>query len=196
MSANTFQSTGALTAVAFERLLQTLDPDRERAAAAYERLRESISGLMFWWGARGARTPSELADETIDRVARKLEEGAKIREGSLGAYVRGVARLVFYEASRRPGHEVRLSESRELVAPEPGDNAEAALVCLDGCLSSVTLDERKLVLRYYDLEKGGKADARRRLASEVGISTSALRIRTFRLRERLERCVSACLERQ
>jgi DNA-directed RNA polymerase specialized sigma24 family protein len=193
MSASTFPRTGALTATAFERLLQTLDPDRERAAAAYERLRESISGLMFWWGAR---TPSELADETIDRVARKLEEGAKIREGSLGAYVRGVARLVFYEASRRPGHEVPLSDSRELAAPEPGDNAEPALVCLDGCLSSITLDERKLVLRYYDLEKSGKADARRRLASEVGISTSALRIRTFRLRERLERCVSACLERQ
>ena len=192
MSAETFPQTGTLAPRAFERLLQALDPDRERAAAAYVRLRESIAGLMQWWGARN---PGELADETIDRVARKLEEGAKIREGSLGPYVRGVARLVFYEANRKEGRELSLSAARELQSPISEEQSEAALVCLDGCLAALARDERKLVLRYYDIEKRGKADARRRLASEIGISPSALRIRAFRLRERLEQCVGSCLAR-
>lgn len=190
MSVNTFQRTGTLTAAAFERLLQTLDPDRDRAAAAYERLRERIAGLMQWWGASIA---SELADETLDRVARKLEAGTVIREGSLGAFVRGVARLVFYEASRSRLHETPLPNNRDLAVPDPAENSEPALVCLDQCLSSLGSDDRNLVLRYYDMGETGKADARRRLGGEVGVSMAALRIRAFRLRERLERCVSACL---
>jgi hypothetical protein len=35
-----------LTADTFERLLEALDPDRERAAAAYERLRFRVIGLL------------------------------------------------------------------------------------------------------------------------------------------------------
>ncbi len=32
-----------------------------------------------------------MADDTLDRVARKLQDGAPLSTGSLGAYVRGVA---------------------------------------------------------------------------------------------------------
>ncbi len=190
MSVNTFQRSGTLTAAAFERLLQTLDPDRDRAADAYEHLRERIAGLMQWWGAPIA---IDLADETLDRVARKLEAGTVIREGSLGAYVRGVARLVFYEALRSPIHETPLTSERDLTVVDQAEDSEPALVCLDQCLSSLSSDDRNLALRYYDIGKSGKADTRRKLAGEVGVSMAALRIRTFRLRERLERCVSACL---
>src|SRR4051794_39710959 len=35
---------------AFERLLAALNPDRERAATAYEQLRYRIIGLLRWWG--------------------------------------------------------------------------------------------------------------------------------------------------
>src|SRR6185295_1605233 len=86
-----------LTGEAFELLLAALHPERGRAAAAYEQLRERTIGLLRWWGAS---RPEELTDETLDRVARKLAEGAPVPDGSLGAYVRGVARLVFYEAGR------------------------------------------------------------------------------------------------
>ncbi len=192
MSAETSARPGTrrewrLTKGAFDRLLKTLDRDRERAALAYEDLRERIMGLLQWWGAGRA---AELADETLDRVAQKLEEGAVIADGSLGAYVRGVARMVFYESTREPSEQL---SDRELVSPAT-DDSEAALVCLDRCLASLAHDERKLVLRYYD--NGRRAELRQRIADEMKISMSALRIRTHRLRDRLERCVTACLEQR
>src|SRR4029079_2064984 len=64
-----------LTGEAFELLLAALHPERERAAAAYEQLRERTIGLLRWWGAS---RPEELTDETLDRVARKLAEGAPV----------------------------------------------------------------------------------------------------------------------
>jgi DNA-directed RNA polymerase specialized sigma24 family protein len=173
-----------LTADTFERLLEALDPDRERAAFAYERLRYRIIGLLGWWGSPA---PEELADITLDRVARKLQEGAAIPSGSLGAYVRGVARLVFYESSRE--RLAPLTGDEPAVVP-PGDLAEAG-ECLDRCLASWDATDRNLLLRYYGAGKA--SDIRRRIADELAISTTALRIRTHRLRARLERCVADCM---
>jgi DNA-directed RNA polymerase specialized sigma24 family protein len=174
----------SLTADTFERLLDALDPDRERAAEAYERLRDRIIGLLRWWGAAA---PEQLADDTLDRVARKLQDGAPISTGSLGAYVRGVARMVFYESTREPlapltGREAALA---------PSTDALDAADCLDKCLASWGAADRNLILAYYD--DGKASDARKRLAGTLGISVTALRIRAHRLRTRLEHCVAECL---
>ena len=167
-----------LTGSAFERLLQAFDADRDKAALAYEQLRHRIVGLIRWWGAWPAE---DLADQTLDRVARKLEEGADVPSGSLGAYVRGVARMVFYEwtrASRATLPEAALDVRGDV------DEAEATLHRLDRCLESLAPAERELVLRYYG--EGRKSEVRRGLAKELGISPTALRIRAHRLRQRLE----------
>lgn len=174
-----------LTGEAFDRLLAALGPDPDRAAVAYEHLRERTIGLLRWWGAS---RPEELTDETLDRVARKLAEGASVAEGSLGAYVRGVARLVFYEARREPlaplsGREVALAPSTSEI--------EAASQCLDRCLAALSSGDRTLLVRYYGV--GRAAAVRRELADELGISMTALRIRAHRLRAPVERCVTACL---
>jgi DNA-directed RNA polymerase specialized sigma24 family protein len=166
-----------LTPGAFDGLLAALDPDRERAAAAYERLRERLIGLLRWWGGS---QPEELADETLDRVARKLEAGAEVPGESLGAYVRGVGRMVFHEWTRRPRPEHAAIE----VAAMVGGDDHQALTDLDGCLAALAPDDRRLLLRYYG--EGRAADVRRRLADEMGLSPTALRIRAHRLRVRIE----------
>jgi DNA-directed RNA polymerase specialized sigma24 family protein len=174
-----------LTADTFAGLLAALDSDRDRAAVAYERLRYRTIGLLRWWGASAAE---QLADDTLDRVARKLHEGAQVPPATLGAYVRGVARLVFYESIREPLSPLTGGESG--VAP-PSDTTEAA-DCLDRCLATWGETDRDLLLRYYDAGKA--SDVRRQIADELGISATALRIRTHRLRARLERCVAECLK--
>ena len=179
-----------LTASAFERLLDALGGDRDRAAVEYERLHKRVEGLHRWWGSPRS---TELADETLDRVARKLEEGAEIRHGALGAYVRGVARMVFYESSRAP-QEQPLAEDVDLSAPEHDGDMERSRACLDRCLEQLPAADRDCVLRYYASGDQRKIDARRELAGTLGVSPTALRIRTFRLRERLERCVTRCTE--
>ena len=112
-----------LTPTAFDRLLQALDSDRDRAALAYEQLRRRIVGLMRWWGALPAE---ELADQTLDRVARKLEEGAPIQPGSFGAYVRGVARMIFYEWSRAS----RVQVTEQVLLPNTDDEPQEGGRCI------------------------------------------------------------------
>jgi DNA-directed RNA polymerase specialized sigma24 family protein len=175
--------SGGVSPTAFQRLLTALDPDRDRAATAYEHLRERTAGLLRWWGATDA---DELADLTLDRVARKLEEGATITDGSFGAYVRGVARMIFYESRRRPQlHPADLA----YLTPPPSSDPEM-LACLDSCLGRLNPDDRTVVLRYYG--DGKLSEVRRRLGVDLGVTMTALRIRAHRLRVQLERCVGAC----
>ena len=182
----------SLNGPAFDRLLEALGTDRERAAVEYQRLHARVSGLLRWWGSP---RPDELADETLDRVARKLDEGTEISPGSLGAFARGVARLVFYESTRSPRHqESPLPAELEPDAPADGSETERSLACLDRCLDQLSAHDRECVLRYHDPGNEKNIDARRRLASALGISPTALRIRAFRIRERLEACVSRCME--
>jgi len=172
------------TRAAFDRLLAALDADRERASVAYEQLHARTAGLLRWWGADDAE---DLADVTLDRVARKLEEGVSIANGSFGAYVRGVARMVFYESRRRP--RFKPSDASYLAPPPSSDTDDDLLECLDSSLEALDPYDRNLVLRYYD--EGKPAEVRRRLAKELGLTMPALRIRAHRLRVQLERCLQS-----
>jgi len=178
----------ALAALDLERLLLLLDDDRDHAARTYEHLRHRTIGLLRWWGASNGE---DLADLTLDRVARKLSEGAEVPRDSVGAYVRGVARMVFYESRRDP--HVQADIVALTVLPAVVDDGESqTLASLDRCLAALAEAERQLVLRYYG--EGKAKQVRSQLAAELGVSATALRIRAYRLRERLERCVEAGVE--
>src|SRR5205814_4694500 len=84
-----------LTPEAFGKLLDSLDSDRERAAERYEQLRQTLIRFFEW---RGAPFPDEHADETFDRVSRKIADRLEI--ANIGGYCYEVARLVCLEALR------------------------------------------------------------------------------------------------
>src|SRR5262249_14687139 len=86
-----------LTPTMFAKLLRWLDPDWERAGAKYETIRVKLIKYFEW---RGSWLPEDHADETINRVARKLEEGETVRTGEPYTYFQGVARLILLEALR------------------------------------------------------------------------------------------------
>ena len=77
-----------LTAQAFIRLLKRLGEDEEEAGKKYEELRRTLIRSFEW---RGAPFPEEHADETFNRLARKLDSGVEIRD--IGDYSYEVARL-------------------------------------------------------------------------------------------------------
>jgi DNA-directed RNA polymerase specialized sigma24 family protein len=186
-------SAGRWTASAgFARLLERLDPDPDRAAAAYERLRLALEKFFDW---HGAWPPEECADETIDRLAVKLAGGIQIDD--LRGYARGIARLVLLEWRRRPV-PMSIDDRTEPAAPPPHavdeERHEGLLTCFDRCLAALPDESRTLVLAYYVAERREKIDNRRRLARGLGLSESGLRNRVQRLRDRLERCVETCTE--
>jgi DNA-directed RNA polymerase specialized sigma24 family protein len=178
-------------ASAFARLLDRLGPDSDSAGLAYETLRRTLVGFFTW---RGAATPEECADETLDRLASRLDEGVEVHD--VPRFARGIARLVLLEHWRRP--EARRSELDDRPGPAststPGD--EALHSCLDRCLSELPPDGGKLILAYYVDEGRGRIERRRELARALGVSDTALRNRAQRLRERLERCITDCLARR
>jgi len=179
----------ALDPDAWTNLLAALDPDRELAARRYEALRAKLVDLFRW---RGLPAPEDLADETLDRVARRMTEGERPRD--VVAYAAGVARLVALEASRG-AQRFQQYKSGEIKPPPPDDGSdrEVRAACLDKCLGELPSGARDLVLRYESGERGDRISRRRELAAELGIPLNALRIRAHRVRARLEACLAECL---
>jgi DNA-directed RNA polymerase specialized sigma24 family protein len=187
------RSRPGLSRESLDLLLATLDPVRERAGERYEGIR---SRLVRFFLCRGLAQPEELADDTIDRVCRRLVEGEEIRAVDVARYFLGVARNVAREAwdldqRRRASGATQEMARRSLAAADEPD--QGALACLEQCLETLPPEARDLVLRYYDSEPSTKVERRRALASQLGIAPNALRIRLHRLRAQLERCIRRCL---
>ena len=182
----------ALSREGFEALLARLDPDPDRAGERYEEIRLRLVKFFQW---RQAVSPEDLADETIDRVARRLRDDGTFRPESWGAYFHGFARNVLRESwkeRRKPPGDARAL--RVVAAPPPeGESQERRLECLDRCLGALSEDNHRLILQYYQLQRGAQIEQRRRIAEEHGIPLNALRLRVHRLRARLEACVRECL---
>lgn len=181
-----------LTQEAFDRLLVSLDADRERAGQKYERMRLKLVKYFEW---RGIASPDGEVDETINRVARRIQEGAEIQ--NLNAYFYGVARIVFTELLKvrtRERQELDPSDAVELPAAYDDTDEDERRTCLDRCLRRLSDENRGLIMEYYqDDEKGRKIEGRKRLAARLGIPLNALRIRAHRIRNGLEACVRACV---
>jgi DNA-directed RNA polymerase specialized sigma24 family protein len=186
-----------LTRESFDLLLAQLGPDRERAGELYEGIRRRLIRLFEW---RGCACPEDLADETFNRVARKLAEGVELHSADPYSYFCGVAHLRFKEVSRSAARERRALDAHgDLLLPtalpvvpdeEPGDRR---LDCLRKCLATLQADQRELVLKYHQGE--GNIRNRKALSQELGIPMNALRIRVHRVRRRLEACLDDCLHR-
>lgn len=175
----------------FDRLLTWLDKDRDRAVEQYFSIRKSLTKVFE---VRGCYTAEDLADETIDRVVEKVDSIAEGFIGDRAAYFHGVARNVFLEYSRRP-KTVDLTDEFHAPENEEGED-DLELDCLEKCLSELLPGQREMIIAYYDFDKGQKKGARKKLADTLGISMELLRIRTFRVRSGLQKCILECLSKK
>lgn len=173
----------------FDRFLHWL---AEGAESKGERYLEMRRRLTRYFDHKGCLTPEDLADETLNRVARRLEEESEITGASPAQYCYIVARFVFLEYRRRPEfREVSLDDSAHSAAVETAPE-EKRFPCLDRCLGALRPEHRELILEYYRGELRAKIGHRRALAQRFGLSANALSIRACRIREALEDCVRRC----
>ena len=182
-----------LTEEAFAKFLACLDPDKDRAGETYEILRLMLVKFFDW---RGAHFPEECVDETIDRVARKIDCGEVVRD--IRTYCHGVARMILLEARRHPDNKrTSLDEliAVDLASPAP-EEPDLRLQCFEHCLNELPIESRLLIMEYYRDEGRGRIDNRQSLAEKLGIPIDALRSRAQRLRNRLEKCVNRCTKRR
>ena len=175
---------------AFDKLLIAFDEDRDTAGRKYLEIRNNLTRFFEW---RGCSFPEDHADETINRMAKRVVEGEQILNHS--GYAMGVARLLLLEINK--GRQREQSALAEIsTAPEayvPEDDGERRLTCLRSCLQTLSPDNRELILQYYQGEKGEKIGNRKKLLERLGIPVNTLRMRALRLREKLQSCVEECL---
>lgn len=175
-----------LTKESFERLLSWLDGDREAAGQKYEEIRGRLIKLFM---SRGCTIAEELADETINRVARKAEIIADNYVGDPALYFYGVARMVYLESIRsRPVQP-------PIDAEASSKEADERFGCLQRCLDLLTPSSRTLILEYYREDRIARTDHRTRLAEKMGVAPNALWVRAHRIRQRLRKCVIDCMRR-
>src|SRR5438093_9786924 len=121
-----------LTQEALDKLLVHLDPNRERAGEKYEQIRNGLVRFFEW---RGCSFSQDHADETINRVARKLDQGEELRD--VYTYVYGVARMLILEIQKQSAkqHAAFTHLPTHAVTEELGD-LEPRAECLKRCLTS------------------------------------------------------------
>ena len=169
----------------FDRLLSWLDPDPERAGLIYERIRRRLITIL---ASRHCAAAEELADETIDRVARRVADIRETYVGEKAIYFLGVMNNVHHEYLKR-SDPPQLS----IVGNDDAVDKETVHLCLDKCLSKLAPHAHQLIERYYAENKRAKIDMRKGLANELGISLNTLRLRALRIREKLQTCIETCL---
>jgi DNA-directed RNA polymerase specialized sigma24 family protein len=178
----------AITKELFEALLEWLDSDRDKAGQRYEAIR---AGLVRMFVSKGISDAGHSADETMDRVMKRLPEIRETYVGDPTKYFHGVARNLIREAMR--GKEVATEVLPESLTTEPdlSDTSE----CLSKCLKLLPRDKRELILDYHLYHGHAKIEHHRQMASELAISEGALRTRAHHLRVSLEKCVHQCIDR-
>jgi RNA polymerase sigma factor (sigma-70 family) len=183
----------SLTQTAFDSLLARLDSNRDVAADRYLRMRRDLVRLFEW---RGCCTPEDYADETINRCARKIEQGEEIRD--VPTYSIGVARMLLREMCRdRSRQACSLDETfQPCVSPEIRSDLEYRVEALRLSLEELSPDDRFLILNYYQGDKSDKIKSRKMLSEMFGIGASTLRMRAMRIREKLQTCAQNYMQTQ
>ena len=194
----------SMTQTSFDLLLAQLDRDRESAGEKYQNVRKKLMNFFRW---RGCTTPEDYADRTIDRVARRIEEGAEITARDPYLYFHGVAVNVLREHWKKAEKENTGSLEQLPSWQTPGEDPhekreqetealqnELRLECLNGCVTALPKTHLDLITQYHQGEGGDRIARRTALASNLGIRLNALRIRAYRVRGDLEKCVVNCVQ--
>jgi RNA polymerase sigma factor (sigma-70 family) len=179
----------------FEGLMAWLGSSTEDPGDKYETIRQSLVKLFVWNGCWDAE---DLADEAIDRVMRRVPEIAIDYSGDPALYFYGVARKMLKERRRQRtiSSESQLLELRMTTRSQQSDEDEInrKFECLEECLGKLPADSRELILDYYQEEKRAKIDFRRQLAKRMGTDVENLRVRVFRIRAAIYKCMEKCLD--
>lgn len=177
-----------LTKQQFDLLMKWLGSTPERAGEKYEEIRRRLISFFI---NRHCAEAEDLADETINRVAGRLEDIVDFYDGEPMRYFYGVANNIALEYSRRKRPPV--------VAPPPapvGDEMEIYHECLDECLEHLSPRNREIILNYYRDKLEAETTSRRELGARMKLKSGALRVRAHRIRHKLEQCIKECLRRK
>jgi len=190
-----------LNQAGFERLLALLNANEDTLNNLRERLE-----FYFLRNRVPASDADRLTDETISRVTQKLagdggDENPAEKILNPRGFCMGFAWNVLHEYWRAPGRETvdpdqlppsrtpsynpaKLEQEREETILE-----QHRFACMRQCLGELPEKERGLIIQNCTVEDRGK------LAEQLSLTLTALRIRVCRVRKKLRGCLARCLKK-
>lgn len=194
-----FREKPAFTKFGFARLLEWLDDGVESNGERYLEIRRR---LVEYFDRRNRPNADELADETLNRVARTLEETGSIATRPPARYCYVIARFVLLEDCRQGRRHVPLDEYAHIDRPHArcsiaADGEEQRLArenrleLLERCIQGLRPDQRDLAIEYFRDAGRPRIERRRELAKRLAITMNALGIRACRIRDTIVRCVES-----
>lgn len=181
----------AITRQDFDRFLAWIDPNPDCAGELYTSFHRRL--VVFFAGRRCGSAAAELASETLDRAAERFVLGGEADQRDPARYLFSVAHFIALEHFRsRP--VIPLHEN-VAVTPAVAPDEPARIVCCRTCLSQLPETDRSMLQDYYLGRKEGEAKRiREQVASDAGKAQGALRIKVFRLKQRMLHCMNECLQ--
>lgn len=180
-------------AVAFEKFLDYLAPDREEAAARYENLRRAA---IRYFVSHQAPDPLACADETLRRLQQLIAAGRTIHH--IESFNIGVARKVLLrDRKRRQRREVELPEGESEnpgVSPLKQLEEQFERKCWAECWQALSDEERDL-LNQYGLGSQHDKEWREALAARRGVTPGNLRRKIHGLKKKLRECIDERLKK-
>jgi DNA-directed RNA polymerase specialized sigma24 family protein len=156
--------------------------------------------LVAYFDRRNRPNADDLADETLSRIGRTLEQDGHIDTTPPARYCYVVAKFVLLEDFRRDKRHTRLeavwqidrARATAVVEADQAVAREQRLDCLDRCLDELRPEQRQLIVDYYAEAQRQRIERRRALAQRLGVSMNALAIRACRIRDTLQACIERC----
>jgi DNA-directed RNA polymerase specialized sigma24 family protein len=174
---------------ALRQFLQWLSEDSSIAGKEYLRIRQL---LVTYFTRKACDDPDRLADTTLDRAVCVIAKGDEY--ATPGALCYGIARNVWREYMRERKPAPLLDDNRVSGPVSITERRELEAHCLETCLNKLPEARRDLISRYYQGCGKDKAEARKRLAQAHG-GEERLRIKAFRIRQELRKCIDNCVNR-
>src|SRR5262245_16563924 len=141
-----------LTEDLFNRFLSWLDTDRDVAGKKYEAIRHE---LIRKFNSRQCSVSEDLADQTFDRVIRRLPAIIDSYQGEPAAYIYASARSVFFDHLEKSWSPLP-EDLEDKAIWRNDDQKERRSECQDRCVDKLEPEDRKLVLLYYQEDKQAK----------------------------------------
>ncbi|MBX7169405.1 MAG: hypothetical protein K1X72_00520 [Pyrinomonadaceae bacterium] len=182
-----------LTQDDFEALLLWFSPDREEAGAKYEEIR---NGLIRYFNFKGCSEPENLADETINRVAKKFSTLDTNNSNKHITFFYGFASNIYKEFRKKIEQKtVEIDPNlRDKNDEDEYKQKENKYHCLDKCLGKLSEMDRHLAIQYFCKEKSAKFEHRRQLAEQLELKMGTLHVKVHRLKSVLRNCLENCLK--
>ncbi len=181
-----------LTQSAFHRFLDWLDGGAPSSGHRYLGIRDR---LVVYFDRKNCLFPEELADETLNRVTRRLEEEGAIESDSPLHYCYIIARFVFLNSLRSQQRQQHWNDQAPAMpdSSEEKQEQERRSDCLARCMLNLETEDRELIIDYYRGERRAKIESRKAMAEKLEVTMNTLSIRACRIRGKLGRCMRSCL---